>query len=413
MSSDKRYRLGTHRTVEPRQTLERVTPHFQTMGITRVANVTGLDRLGIPVFLATRPNARSVSVSQGKGVEDEAARVSAIMESAETWHAERLQQPMLFMSAKEMRTAGYRIADVASLPRQGRTRLAADTPVCWIESRNLFDDQKVWLPRELVSTDYTLPQPPGSGYFAANTNGLASGNSDVEASCHGLFEVVERDAEALWRQRPVRQQMQTGIDLDSVEDPVCRELLRQFDAASIDVKAWNFTSDCGIPTISCLATGDDNDWADPEFGAGCHPAKEIALARALTEAAQARTTYIAGSRDDVGAAQYDPAQRRQRRQSCLRLQRQHQGVVRFDDIPSCDGSTMAADLERSLQALQTIGMDTVLACDLSLPGIGISVQKIVIPGLEGAYGHHGQAYYPGERARAVIGLPDNLLAEVS
>ena len=37
----------------------------------------------------------------------------------------------------------------------------------------------------------------------------------------------------------------------------------------------------------------------PEFGAGCHPSRDIALLRALTEAAQARTTFIAGSRDDM------------------------------------------------------------------------------------------------------------------
>jgi ribosomal protein S12 methylthiotransferase accessory factor len=37
------------------------------MGVTRIANVTGLDRIGIPVAIAVRPNSRSVSVAQGKG----------------------------------------------------------------------------------------------------------------------------------------------------------------------------------------------------------------------------------------------------------------------------------------------------------------------------------------------------------
>ena len=48
------------------------------MGITRLADVTGLDNIGIPVFQAIRPNARSLSVSQGKGVSLEAAQASAL-----------------------------------------------------------------------------------------------------------------------------------------------------------------------------------------------------------------------------------------------------------------------------------------------------------------------------------------------
>ena len=55
------------------------------------------------------------------------------------------------------------------------------------------------MPFELVSANYTLPLPPGSGCFQANTNGLASGNHRLEAMCHGLCEVVERDATTLWR----------------------------------------------------------------------------------------------------------------------------------------------------------------------------------------------------------------------
>ena len=44
----KAYRRGTHRTVDPATTLARAQPHLASMGITRVANVTGLDRIGVP-----------------------------------------------------------------------------------------------------------------------------------------------------------------------------------------------------------------------------------------------------------------------------------------------------------------------------------------------------------------------------
>src|SRR5262249_47188814 len=41
---------GTHRTVRPEETLARYTPLLDRMGITRIANITGLDHIGIPVY---------------------------------------------------------------------------------------------------------------------------------------------------------------------------------------------------------------------------------------------------------------------------------------------------------------------------------------------------------------------------
>src|SRR5579863_2002665 len=84
----KRFRQGTHRSAAPAETLARVRPHAARMGITRLGNVTGLDRIGIPVAIAVRPNSRSVSVSQGKGLDLPQAMASALMESCEGFHAE-------------------------------------------------------------------------------------------------------------------------------------------------------------------------------------------------------------------------------------------------------------------------------------------------------------------------------------
>src|SRR5215470_16618299 len=86
----KTFRRGTHRTVAPEETLARVRPHMAAFGITRLGNITGLDRIGIPVAVAVRPNSRSVSVSQGKGLELPQAMASALMEACEGFHAEEI-----------------------------------------------------------------------------------------------------------------------------------------------------------------------------------------------------------------------------------------------------------------------------------------------------------------------------------
>ena len=46
-------------------------------GITRLANITGLDDIGLPVCMAVRPLSKGLSVSQGKGTDDVSAAVSA------------------------------------------------------------------------------------------------------------------------------------------------------------------------------------------------------------------------------------------------------------------------------------------------------------------------------------------------
>jgi len=76
----KQHREGTERTRSPAETVAIYRPVMEAVGITRLANVTGLDCVGIPVFMAVRPNARSLAVSQGKGVDADAVRASAMME---------------------------------------------------------------------------------------------------------------------------------------------------------------------------------------------------------------------------------------------------------------------------------------------------------------------------------------------
>src|SRR5437879_5492013 len=226
----KRFRQGTHRTAAPDETLARVRPYAARMGITRLGNITGLDHIGIPVAVAVRPNSRSVSVSQGKGLELPQAMASALMEACEGFHAEEIGP---------FRHTAYRglartetVVDPATLCAGGRMFDAA-APIAWIEGYDLLRREPCWVPAEIVHTDYTVQQP--DGYFLAGSNGLASGNHLVEAINAALYEVVERDAVALWIARPLRRRADCVLDLASVDDPDCRALLANYDAEEVAV----------------------------------------------------------------------------------------------------------------------------------------------------------------------------------
>ena len=99
------------------ETIARVLAHKGVLGITRVANLTGLDRTGIPVVMVCRPNARSSAVFNGKGIDIAAAKASALMEAAETWHAEHVRAPLRLATFAEMRE-DWPVVDVDGLPRR-------------------------------------------------------------------------------------------------------------------------------------------------------------------------------------------------------------------------------------------------------------------------------------------------------
>jgi ribosomal protein S12 methylthiotransferase accessory factor len=86
----KLYTKDTHRVVSPEETLKRVEKLLPDIGVTRVAEISGLDRLGIPVYSAIRPGSQqgAISVYAGKGATPVEARVSVIMESVERYSSE-------------------------------------------------------------------------------------------------------------------------------------------------------------------------------------------------------------------------------------------------------------------------------------------------------------------------------------
>src|SRR5438552_11840201 len=72
----------------------------RSLGVTRVARVTGLDRLGVEVACAVRPGGHVLQISNGKGLTWAQARASALSEAAELWAAERVPEEELVHGAR-------------------------------------------------------------------------------------------------------------------------------------------------------------------------------------------------------------------------------------------------------------------------------------------------------------------------
>jgi YcaO-like protein with predicted kinase domain len=390
--------------VSPGETLERVRPFFPVLGITRVADITGLDSVGVPVATACRPNSRSVTVSLGKGLDLAAAKASAVMESIEAFMAERIIRPLLLGSINDLRFS-HPLVDVGALPRTAESTYHPDLPILWIEGQELFTGTGMWVPYEIVHAAYTLPVPTGTGCFIATSNGLASGNHLLEAICHGICETVERDAAALHSLRTPEETALRRIDRGTVDDADCGEILDRFDRAGLAAGIWDMTTDIGIPAFSCVIAERGQHPVRLKHGSegmGCHPDRGIALLRALTEAAQVRVASISGVRDEPTLLDRSPD-----------LESEPAGAGwdkdglageaggDFTGVPLFRGDSFDEDVAWELAALRSAGISQVIAVDLTREEFGIPVVRVVVPGLEGPAGMAASCLF-GRRATDLV-----------
>ncbi|MFI5907236.1 YcaO-like family protein [Dactylosporangium sp. NPDC051541] len=406
-------RTDGQRRRSPGETWEDFGRHREALGITRVANMTGLDRVGIPVYNAIRPNSRSLSVSQGKGATHDAAKVSALMESIEYWHAEHIDLPLRRDSYRRSSRLRPTI-DVGILPlRGGLDNIAAtfaetpavatlhvEQPMLWVEGRELLSDTELWVPYETVTYN-RVGLDYAANTFQVTSCGLASGNDVAEATLHALCEIIERDALTMWwaPQRPAYRD--SMIDNGSVTDPTGRWLLGLLEAAGLDIFLWDVTSDLDVPVFqACIVERDDlPEWRSfgPCWGYGCHPDPVVALTRAITEAAQSRVTVIVSSRDDNYNRQYtsqnDPAVTASARALFAGVR----PMRRFADRAPATTGSIDGNLRAVLDAIERTGTGPVACVDLTKPELGIPVVKAIVPGLEFYSLFIG--YTPGPRAR--------------
>jgi len=396
----KAYRAGTHRTVPPEETVGKALRFAPVMGITRVANVTGLDNVGLPVVTVSRPNSRSLAVTQGKGIDLTSAKASALMESIEAYHAETITLPLRYCSLEELRYT-HRVVDVSDLPSVTTSAFHPNKRLLWCEGHDVMHGDTVFVPYELVHSDCTWPQPPGSGCFAGSSNGLASGNHHLEAVSHAICEVVERDATTLWRLRGPDDQRSRRLDMATVDDPSCIRVMELFKRAGVEAAVWETTTDVGIASFLCMvfrAADDPSRPLPPAAGAGCHPSRAIALLRALTEAAQTRLVQISGSRDDIGRDMYG-RHRYAANFDALRREIGRPTPLSYLESPHSDADTLDGDVEWELERLRSAGAKSVVVIDLSKEAFGLPVVRVVIPRLEAISEMPG--YVPGPRARAI------------
>lgn len=255
----------------------------------------------MPCFAAIRPNARTLAVNQGKGYDDTAAQLSAIMEAIEYAVAEAPTARRLTASIDQLQAAGLDYFVPAQLlPRGYRIDHCFD--ITWVLGQCMTTRAAVHVPIDSVALVPTSDSPLP---FSQSSNGLAAGFSFEEAVVHALCELIERDASTLWSLSAQRRSATTAIALQDVAYPHARRRLDQVSDTGFQLMAFDLTTDLAVPSVMALLwSGRPQNYFDVASGVCAHPTASKAVIGAIQEAAQTRISNIAGARDDIDPSEY-------------------------------------------------------------------------------------------------------------
>jgi ribosomal protein S12 methylthiotransferase accessory factor len=260
--------------------------------------------------------------------------------------------------------------------------------VDWVVAASMADGAPAYLPADLclrrpeAVRDLHPPWPLSTG--------CGAGTDALGATLHGLLELIERDAVALW--------LRGGARGRAVPPGPGAVVLGQLRGGVTTRQTWllDITSDTNVPVVVAVACNTDGFGLCR--GSACRPTLAAAADAALMELAQMELGYrlSAAKRELRGEAALNDTDRGH-------IDRYMQSEVVSNpllhpvappapsrDLLSYDRIAILAELRRRLDA---VGVE-VYAMNLTRPVLGIPVSRTFAPGLE-----LGLTAPPGERLR--------------
>lgn len=414
------------RVKSAQDTLTQITPLCDEIGVTRISDITYMDKVFIPNFSAFLPGTEdSIWVYSGKGTTKMYARVGALMESIERYCSLSSTYSKSFIQGTYLQLS--KIHNKVLHPFEVvepvvQTYSDNNSIIDFIPGYDLLNSEVVLVPAQLVLSRYSAKPPAVCAFPYSHTNGLASGNVMEEAICHALCEVIERDAASiadlcassipytiLKRINSVgnleNSSDLTGqipedkfVDDSSIfQDVDISEIVKEFEPIKFLVKRFvdkgisllikDITQqDIGIATFVASST----EWITSDYGYfakgyGTHPDARIALTRAITELSQTRAANIQGARDDLKKIQYkendEIYKRKWQFMPASSTANKHKSI-KFSEIKTYVKEDILDDIKLLLKQLKKAKLRRAIIVDLTNPKVGIPVVRAIVPGLE-------------------------------
>jgi ribosomal protein S12 methylthiotransferase accessory factor len=355
--------------------IERARQESKGCGVTRLADITGLDVLGLHVFQAVRPWGRGLSVHQGKGLTAEGAMVGALMEAVECDHAEAFEGDQR-RCAFEQIVPSERAPTMLDFAFDRSELLDPAEPLTWVAARSPVDGRTLWAPFDVVSLDFSRA---GDQRLDRSSDGLGARFDYDGAALKALLEVVERDAERAWRTSPMRRRSSAQLEAASIGCDWFEDLYARARSHGLVISVYHVAAVVPVAFFACEIF-EPNAGAVPRrrvSGVGCAFTADEALLAAVTEAAQSRLTAISGVRDDL-----PPPDPLARVGFGLALPPSADCVLKqWKDVASPLPDAPSASVAALAESLAMAGYPDVGLVDLSRPGHDACVVKALVPGL--------------------------------
>jgi len=369
----KTYTRELDKLISPQETIRRVRERLQKAGIDVLSRTLRIDtgRLDIPVYISLcgTDSVRIIGTKKqmGKGFTPQQAEASSLMELVERysffWFIKRSPFPeapyrILRDQALDFRYIPLSVYDPDPVNKKNRLCFE-ELPLKWTWAFDLTHGKDILIPIDWF-------------YLIHEYNGAAAGNSLEEAVLQGLCEVVERHVSSIIS---YEKRATPSIDLDSIRDPVGRELLNKFKRNGIKVYLKDFSLGTGIPTVGALAYDPVTFPGSSEiiFTAGTTTSPEKSVIRALTEVAQ-----LAG--EFQHKTTYRPTLPKFTRLEDASYLIHPDSIVDLSSLPDVSDKNLYQEIKACVAALNKIGHD-VFVVDVTHKEIGIPVIYIIIPGV--------------------------------
>ena len=409
------------------ETLSKIIPICNKIGVTRLCDITYLDRLYIPNYSAVLPGTEDAFwVYGGKGPTKDHARASALMESIERYCSlsNNASKSIIQGTYSQLSKSYHKVLHPDEVVEPVTSTYDDNKSIIdFVIGFDLVNNEEVLVPAQLVFSRFSARPPSMLAFPYSHTNGLASGNVLEEAICHALCEVIERDAVSiadlcassipytiLQQITKSLRKMNDGIskvaeisDAKFVDDASLfpdvnisevsrveplRFLVERFAEAGISLSIKHITQkDIGIPTfVASSIEWITSDYGYFALGYGTHPDTRVALMRAITELSQTRAVNIQGSRDDLKKIRYtENDQIHKRKWQFMRAKSRRSrkdSTAIFSEIRSYIIDDLLDEIKFILDRLKKSGLKRAIIVNLTDPNVGIPVVRAIVPGLE-------------------------------
>ncbi len=236
---------------------------------------------------------------------------------------------------------------------------------------------------------YAVPPEAGGDFCRGDSNGVAAGNCLEEAILQGLFELVERDAVAMWWYHRLRR---PAVDWRTLGSPFVDQVAATLQTLDLRLEILDLTHDLGLPVFSAHAFQAADGGLFKCNGFGCHRDPRIALERAVSELGQ---SWHLPNMDDYSLKfQSTPLSQ----EVFLRADPDARPRV-LADFDLTRHEDFRVDIEDLVARLARQGLE-MLVVDLTRPDVGLSVARVIVPGLV--------HFWPRFGARRLYEVPQTL-----